>query len=300
MPPPNQRSPIIATPPGMRHSVCMVMALLIGLIGSSALVIGAVVGAVWTAPERVTGILLAFASGTLIAALAFELFPEAVEVGGLGPSVFGLFSGAIVFVVANTIVDGIVARGAGDADDIPTPNEAVSEAVAGAEAEQTAKLEHAASGRGAAGSGLGIAFGLLAAVTLDGVPENLALGVSLEGSGGSLGGVVALLVAVFVSNLPESLVGSMAMRSGGQSKQFVLTIWSVTAAVLTVAVVVGNEVAAAMSPSVLAYGLSFAGGAVLASLADTLMPEAFEHGRPFNALSTVLGFLLAFVLAHPG
>ena len=61
---------------------------------------------------------------------------------------------------------------------------------------------------------LGVAFGLLAAVTLDGVPENLALGVSLVGSEGELRGVIALLVAIFVSNLPESLVGAVAMRAG--------------------------------------------------------------------------------------
>ena len=60
-------------------------ALIIGLIGSSALVLGGVAGAWWAAPERVTGVLLAFASGTLVAALAFELFPEAVETGGLTP-----------------------------------------------------------------------------------------------------------------------------------------------------------------------------------------------------------------------
>ena len=40
-----------------------------------------------------------------------------------------------------------------------------------------------------------------------------------------------------------------------------------------------------------------AGGAVLASLADTLMPEAFEHGRPLNAFATAAGFFLSFVLA---
>ena len=74
----------------------MFEALVIGLIGSSALVLGGVIGAYWDAPSRVTGVLLAFASGTLVAALAFELFPEAVEVGGLGPSVFGRFSGALV------------------------------------------------------------------------------------------------------------------------------------------------------------------------------------------------------------
>ena len=47
----------------------------------------------------------------------------------------------------------------------------------------------------------------------------------------------------------------------------------------------------------LSFAMAFAGGAVLASLADTLMPEAFEHGRPFNSFATALGFFLAFVLA---
>lgn len=36
-------------------------------------------------------------------------------------------------------------------------------------------------------------------------------------------------------------------------------------------------------------------GILLASLADTLMPEAFEHGRPLNSFATSAGFLLAFV-----
>lgn len=96
---------------------------------------------------------------------------------------------------------------------------------------------------------------------------------------------------------PESLVGAVAMRSEDRSPKFVIGIWTVTALVLTVAVVVGRAVADGMSPGTLAFALSFAGGAVLASLADTLMPEAFEHGRPFNAMSTALGFLLAFVLS---
>jgi ZIP family zinc transporter len=57
-------------------------ALLFGLLGSSALVLGGVLGAYWQAPNRISGVLLAFASGTLISALAFELFPEAVHLGG--------------------------------------------------------------------------------------------------------------------------------------------------------------------------------------------------------------------------
>ena len=271
----------------------MLEALVVGLIGSSALVLGGAVGSVWRAPSHLTGVMLAFASGTLIAALAFELFPEAVDVGGLAPSVAGLFTGALVFVVANTILDSRVAAGAGDPDRVPAPAP-VAEAVAGAEADQREKLSTAA-GHDLAPAG--VAFGLLAAVTLDGVPENLALGVSLAGTDEGVTGVVALLVAIFVSNFPESLVGAVAMRSGDRSPRFVIGIWATTALVLTVAVVLGRLVADAMGPATLAFALSFAGGAVLASLADTLMPEAFERGRPFNAMATAVGFLLAFVLA---
>lgn len=275
-------------------------ALLVGALGSSALVVGAALGSWWSPPTKVTGVFLAFASGTLIAALAFELFPEAVEIGGLGASTAGLFLGALVFVTANAVVDGRVAAGAGEPDDIAVDDDDVAETIAAAEADQREKLETAASGSGTPATGAGIAFALLAAVTLDGVPENLALGVSLEGSGAGLSGVSALLVAVFVSNLPESLVGSVAMRAGGRSTRFVLGVWTATAVLLTVAVVAGQQLAGGLSPGVLAFTLAFAGGAVLASLADTLMPEAFEHGRPFNAFATALGFLLAFVLAHPG
>ena len=49
----------------------------------------------------------------------------------------------------------------------------------------------------------------------------------------------------------------------------------------------------------LSLPLAFAAGAVLAALADTLMPEAYEHGGPTVALSTAARFLLSFVLSLP-
>jgi ZIP family zinc transporter len=80
----------------------MGQALVFGLIGSSALVIGGAIGAYWQAPHQISGVLLAFASGTLISALAFELFPEAVHLGGLRPAGLGLIAGGLTFVVINT------------------------------------------------------------------------------------------------------------------------------------------------------------------------------------------------------
>lgn len=242
----------------------MLTALLYGLAASSALVVGAALGVRWSPPRRVTGVLLAFASGALISALAFELFEEAYHLGGAARSGLGLLAGAVAFVSIDTALDRHVAGHPG-----PEQREVTQ-----------------------AGARNGVGWALLAAVTLDGVPENLALGVSLV-EGASL----TLLVAIFFSNLPESLVGAQAMRKEDMGASTVLATWLACAALLTIAVVAGRALAGPLSDSVLAVALGFAGGAVLASLADTLMPEAFEHGRPLNAFATAAGFFLSFVLA---
>ena len=242
----------------------MLQALVFGVVSSSALVIGGAIGAYWRAPERFLGVLLAFASGLMISALSFDLFAEAFELGGAGRAGVGLLVGATTFVVANTALDHYVAS---------------------AEAEQSDKVEE-----GARTSGIG--FSLLAAVVLDGVPENLALGVSLIDEAS-----LTLLIAIFAANIPEALVGAGAMREGGRSRTYVIGLWALTALILAPAVVIGRVALGGVADETLSFILAFAGGAVLAALADTLMPEAFEHGRPWNSFATAVGFLLAFILA---
>ena len=146
------------------------------------------------------------------------------------------------------------------------------------------------------GAGGGVsAFALLAGVTLDGIPENMALGVSLLETSGT--GALTLLVAIFFSNLPEALGGAVGMRQQGRSRRFAVGVWSATAVVLAAAVVLGNVALSGAGEGTLAVLLAFAGGAVLASLADTLMPEAFERGKPFTAFACAAGFFLSFILA---
>ncbi len=253
-------------------------ALLFGAIGSSALVIGAV-GGVWIRlPKRVLAALLAFASGALITALAFELFEDSFEQGGIWRSGLGLMAGAAVFTTLSWWLDRM-AEGR-------VPEDHGSEKL-GTDAAASDEATSSASVSGAAG------LALLGAVTLDGVPENVALGVSLgEGSGG-----LALLAAIFVSNFPEALVGSASMREQGRSQLFIVGVWGVCAILLTLAVVIGAGPLSAADPATLSLPLAFAAGAVLASLADTLMPEAYEHGGPAVALSTAAGFVLSFVLS---
>ncbi len=195
--------------------------------------------------------------------------------GGAWRAGLGLLAGGATFVVVNAWLDSRVAGDTGK--------------------EQSEKVgDAAAEGGGRAAPSGAVGFALLAAVTLDGVPENLALGVSLAGDAESM----SLLVAIFFSNLPESLVGAVAMREGGHTPRFAIAIWAICGVLLALSVVLGRAVLSGASHHTLSFCLAFAGGAVLASLADTLMPEAFEHGKPFNAFATGAGFFVSFMLAE--
>lgn len=229
----------------------MVSALVFGIIASSSLVIGAVVGAYWEPPERIVASALAFASGALITALAFELFQRAFRIGGTWAAGGGLLTGASVFATIDYLLDEY----------------------------------YMSDERG---------FTLLAAVTLDGIPENTALGVVLIGHNTN---PFVLLAAIFASNFPEALSGTMDMKAQGWSGTFSIGIWAVAAALLTTAVVLGNTIFAGVESTTLAVVRAFAGGAVLASIADELMPDAYRNGGPVVAFATAAGFLLTFLLS---
>jgi zinc transporter, ZIP family len=228
-------------------------AILFALVASSALPLGALI-AIWKPPPRAaTAALLGFAAGALITAVAFELFEKAFEHGGAWRAGLAFFAGATAFVVVDSW------------------------------------LERRKDRQRARGGVVGLA--LLAGVTLDGVPENLAMGVALlEGS------AVTLLVAIFASNLPEAIVGAEKMREERGDREVVL-IWTATAILLAAAVVVGYAALEGVSDDTLSWPLGFAAGAVLASVADTLMPEAYGEGGPPVAYATALGFLASFLIS---
>lgn len=141
--------------------------------------------------------------------------------------------------------------------------------------------------------GSSVGFGLLTAAVLDGIPESLALGVSLvEGAG------PALLVAIVLANFPEALGGAKVMRDNGRSPTFILGVWTGAALVIAASVVAGRLVLGGAPGGLLAVVLGFAGGAVLAALAGSVMPEAFKHGGPYFAFSAVAGFFVSYVLSE--
>jgi zinc transporter, ZIP family len=255
-----------ATPRRKRVTVWLEAGLW-GLLGGLALVLGAAVAWFVRVPRQVVAAVMAFGAGVLISALAFDLVDEAERIGGLGPTVAGFLGGAIAYVAANA---ALAARGARhrkrSGDQQPSEDEA-------------------------GGSGLAIAVGAL----LDGVPESVVLGLSLL-AGGGVG--VSMLVAVFVSNVPEGLSSAAGMKRAGRSARYVFGVWGGIAVASGLSAMVGVVALEGATPGTIAAITAVAAGAILAMVADTMIPEAFERTQLYTGLITTLGFLTAFVVDH--
>ena len=204
---------------------------------------------------------MAFGAGVLISAVAYELVAEAFETSaGGGGLALGLSAGALTFFVGDTLVDRM--GGAGR------------------------KSMRRTAG---AGSGLAIVLGIV----LDGIPESAVIGLGLlEGTGVS----VAVIAAVFLSNLPEAIAATTGLAAGGWRRGRIMGLWVLVALVCGLASLLGYAVFDSASPAAVAFVLAFAGGAILTMLADTMMPEAFEHGGKLVGLLTTLGFGVSFAL----
>jgi ZIP family zinc transporter len=145
-------------------------------------------------------------------------------------------------------------------------------------------------GRQADGSALAIVLGIV----LDGIPESLVLGLTVVVSGSVS---AAFLVAVLLSNVPETIAASTGLAQAGWSKLHVLGLWVLVAVVSGLAALVGFAVFDADSTKTVALVLSFAAGGILTMLADTMMPEAFEHGGKLVGVLTTIGFGIAFAIS---
>lgn len=239
----------------------MAAALFWGAVGGAALVVGALVAIWFDLGARVLGSVMAFGSGVLISAVAFDLVEEAFDTSaGEGGVALGLFAGAATFFLGDALIDRM-----------------------GGEKRKSS------GGEQANGSGLAIVLGAV----LDGIPESMVLGLGLIGGGGVS---VAFIVAVVVSNLPEGLAATTGLRASGWSRAGTLALWGAVALVSSAASFVGFSVFDGASPGTVAFVLAFAGGAILTMLADTMMPEAFEHEGRLVGLFTTAGFALAFAL----
>jgi ZIP family zinc transporter len=233
-----------------------------GAVAGSSLVLGALIAMYTPVSLRLLGLVMAFGAGVLISAVAYELVGEAFDTAD-GPWAvpLGLFAGAATFFVGDTLIDHY----GGDKRKSP-------------------------SGEQASGSPLAIVLGTV----LDGIPESIVLGLTIV-QGGAVS--VAVLAAVFLSNLPEAIAATSGLTRAGWSRARTIRLWLLVALVTALSSLAGFVFFDDASGSTIAFVLAFAAGAILTMLADTMMPEAFDHGGKLVGLATTFGFAVAFAIS---
>jgi ZIP family zinc transporter len=201
---------------------------------------------------------MAFGAGVLFSAVAYELVFEAVNLAKFtGYPTMGFFAGAFTFFFSDQLI-GRMGGGQSKASDAVQQSSLV--------------------------------VPLILAIILDGVPESVVIGLGIL-EGGSVS--VAMLVAVFISNLPEAVAATSGMRSDGWSRTKVLLLWLAIALFCAASSAAAFGLLGGLSPEWMSIVLSFAGGAILMMLANTMIPEAYEHGGKLAGVFLVVGFAIS-------
>lgn len=239
----------------------MLSAFLFGLLATSSLVIGGVIAIRFSLSKRTIGVIMGFGAGILIAAVSYELVFEAVRIAKkTGFPAYGFFTGAFTFYFADLLLTRM----------------------------SSSKSKGASSSKSAA-----LIVPMVLAIVLDGIPESIVIGLGMSG-GEKVS--LAMLVAVFVSNLPEAIAGSTGMKESGWKNKKIILIWALIALICSFASLAGFTLFTNTSEHWLAFIQAFAGGAILMVLANSMMPEAFEHGGRYAGIATVMGFFAAVSL----
>jgi len=236
-----------------------------GALAASSLVIGAVLGLYRRWPDCQVGVVLAFGAGALISAVSFELAEEGIEVGGAGGVGFGLAVGALsYFFASRRLEEGGRRKG---------------------------HRPPSRAGAGAEGGGVALALG----ATLDGIPEQLVLGIGLAAGAGIS---APLLLAIFISNLPEAIGSASEMHAAGRGRRQIVQLWITVAVAVTIATIAGYALADVTGDSFTAAIDGFAAGALLVMLIDSMIPEATAGAGRVAGLVSVLGFAVAAGLSN--
>jgi ZIP family zinc transporter len=203
---------------------------------------------------------MALGTGLLIGSVAFELIDEALE----SQTVFWVAVSVLVGAIVFTVGDWLLSRGGGGERKDAT----------GAQSE---------------GSPLAIVLGSV----LDGIPESFVLGLTVLPGGVSM----SLLAGVVLSNLPEGMSSSAGLKAAGWPRGRVLAMWSAVVLVSALSAAAGFALLDPASGETGALVQAFAGGALLAMLADTLLPEAYVVEGVLTGFLVVAGFAISLALS---
>jgi ZIP family zinc transporter len=237
--------------------------ILFAFLTGFSLILGVIIGTTFKISSKVLAAIMAFGSGVMICALTFGLMEEAFKHGGFDAVVIGFLIGGMVYIGGDLLIHRYGGRTYKRKKHFKTIGETNGKAIV-----------------------LGAA--------LDGIPESIALGISLL----SKNGIGLLMVtAIFLSNLPESIASIDDLKKEGLSEKQIYITWLIVSASVVVTAILSFLFLEELNLNIMGIIESFASGAILAMLADSMMPEAYEEGGYLIGILTILGFLTAFILS---
>jgi zinc transporter, ZIP family len=245
-----------------------------GLVVGGSLLVGAAAAVILRLPSRVAALVTAFGGGVLFAAIALELVPEADARAGTALTAAGLVAGTLVYVAA----DKWLARD----EEMAIVRRSGHAAAAGMEMEMPPDRSELARGEAIA-----------AGIFVDGVPESIALGLTVtEGEVG-----VALLAGILIGNVVESYGAAQPILAAGRSRRFAVVLLGAIGLALAFATVLGGTVLADASDGLVGTAQAVAAGAVMAVISIAVIPYAFKEVNTGVAVATALGFVVGYVLS---
>lgn len=232
-------------------------AALWGAVAASTLLLGAIAVRVLAPSPRVIAMVMALGSGVLIGSVAYELVDDAQNSVGAAGVLVLLVAGASIFTLGIRLIE----RQGGRRRKHPAGHDSIKDS-----------------------SGPAIALGSV----LDGVPESFVLGLTVVSGGVSL----PLVAGIALSNFPEGMASTNGLIKSGWSFGRVLRMWGAVTLAAALSAALGAEF---LVRSPVAGGLAeaFAGGALLAMIVDSMIPEAYDVERDWTGLLVVLGFVAA-------
>lgn len=235
----------------------MLNSFLWGLLATSSLVVGGLIASHFSLGKKGVGIIMAFGAGTLISAVSYELVYEAIKLSkGSLFAMYGFFGGALTYYFSDRLLENFGSRD-----------------------HKKGKSQQS-----------NLIVPMILAIILDGIPESIVIGLGIFEEGSVS---LAMLIAVFISNMPEAIAGTIGMKTSGWRNKKIIALWSLIAMVCAFATVAGFSFFSGLSAHWLGFIQAFAGGAILIMLANSMIPESYEHAGKLAGIFTIFGFFVS-------
>lgn len=238
----------------------VISAAFFGALSSVTLIVGALLAYIFKPDPKLTAIVMALGSGLLIGSVAYDLVADAQSSISMTTVAISLMAGAVVFVLGSRALER---RGSSRKN--PQPNQ------------------------DSPSNPMAIVLGS----ALDGVPESFVLGLSVLSGGVNM----PLLLGIGLSNVPEGMAASAGLRERKWPFIKVLLLWMAVVLTSSVSAVLGHEILASDDGTWTGIAQTFAAGALLAMISDTMLPESFAIERVWTGGLVVAGFSLSLLIA---